>query len=184
MESKDKVLPKTKTPKFETVEMITSESSLDSDIFVSQDISDYKCLICGYIPSPETAYEAICCGILFCEGCLDNMVLQNPKCPICKNKIRKEPECIRNVKKDNKLLYFSLNKFEIHCPYGCKWNGILEDLQKHLKECEKAIKECKYKFLGCDYFGNSIDREKHEKDEKLHLDLAMTLIKEHYKYQN
>ena len=49
-----------------TLQLITKDTSLDSNLFINPQISDYRCVICENIPSPENAYEALCCPIIFC----------------------------------------------------------------------------------------------------------------------
>ena len=52
------------------INIITKNSSLSPDLFSLSYISEYKCILCGLIPSPENSKEIICCGILLCEECL------------------------------------------------------------------------------------------------------------------
>ena len=159
--------------------IIDKNSSLDIDLFLSPEISDYKCLICENVPNPENAYEAICCGILFCKECLAKWTSQNPKCPICKKPLKNDEKYTRRIKDNNKIIYKIFLKYKIKCPYGCEWNGELENLENHLKECDKGLKECKYKDIGCEYKDEKEKMKEHEeKNDKLHLELAMKFIKE------
>ena len=159
--------------------IIDKNSSLDVDLFLSPEISDYKCLICENIPNPENAHEAICCGILFCKDCLLKWVAQNPRCPICKKVLKNEEKFIRNIKEKNKIIYKTFLRYKMKCPYGCEWKGELANLENHLKECDKGVKECKYKDIGCEYKEEKEKMKEHEeKCDKLHLDLAMKFIKE------
>ena len=55
----------------------------------------------------------------------------------------------------------------------------MENLENHLKECDKGLKECKYKDIGCEYIDEKEKMKEHEeKNDKLHLELAMKFIKE------
>ena len=66
---------------------ITKNSSLNPELFSLSYISEYKCKLCGLIPSPETANEIICCGVLYCDECLQKLLSTKEKkmeCPICK----------------------------------------------------------------------------------------------------
>ena len=159
--------------------LITKDSSLDSNLFLLPEIIDYRCIICENIPNPEIAYEAICCGILFCKECIMKWISQNPKCPICKKNLKNDNKFIRNIKDFNKIFYKTLKKFAIKCPYECNWKGAWEDLETHLNVCEKGFRECKYKDIGCEYVDEKNKIIEHEKNnDKLHLEMAMKFIKE------
>ena len=166
------------------MQIINKESNLDADLFLVPTISDYKCLICEYIPNPETAYEAICCGIIFCKECLIRWISEKPKCPICKNQLKNESNYVRSIKDNNKLFYKTLKKFNIKCPNGCEWKGEWGNLDNHLIDCEKGLKECKYKDIGCEFIGEKEKIKEHEQNDKIHLDLAMKFIKENEKNEN
>ena len=92
------------------LQLITKESSLDSNLFINPQISDYKCIICENIPSPENAYEALCCPIIFCKSCLLRWIYQNPKCPLCKKTMHNEAKYVRNIKQ-NYLKNYSLHLY-------------------------------------------------------------------------
>ena len=171
---------KEKNQKKENIKLIiTKDSSLDSNLFLLPEISDYRCIICENIPNPEIAYEAICCGILFCKECIMKWISQNPKCPICKKNLKNDSKFIRNIKDFNKIFYKTLKKFAIKCPYECNWKGAWEDLENHLNVCEKGFRECKYKDIGCEYVDEKNKIIEHEKNnDKLHLETAMKFIKE------
>ena len=85
-EQNKKIIEKLKKEK----KIIDKNSSLDADLFLSPEISDFKCLICENIPNPENSYEAICCGssrgftkngnyYIFTEGFSFLNDLNNPK---------------------------------------------------------------------------------------------------------
>ena len=161
------------------LEIVSKDSSLDANLFLLPEISDYRCIICENIPSPEKAYEAICCPIIFCKECLLKWIMQNPKCPICKKTLRNESGYIRDIKENNKIFYRTMKKFQIKCPYECQWTGAWEDLENHIKECDKRLIECKYKYYGCGFIGDKDKLKDHEENsDKLHLDLAMKFIKD------
>ena len=163
------------------LQLITKESSLDSNYFINPQISDYRCVICESIPSPENAYEAVCCPVLFCKDCLLRWIYQNPKCPLCKKTMHNEEKYVRKIKEGNKIFYKMFQKFKIKCPYGCDWTDIWANLENHLLSCEKGIRECKFKDIGCEYINEKVKLEEHEKNnDKLHLDMAMKFIKSNY----
>jgi hypothetical protein len=161
------------------LEIVNKYSSLDTNLFLLPEISDYRCIICENIPSPENAYDAICCPIIFCKECLLKWIMQNQKCPICKKTLKNDSGYIRSIKESNKIFYKTMKKFIIKCPYECQWNGAWEDLENHIKECEKGLKECKYKYIGCEFIGDKEKLKNHEEnDDKLHLEMAMKFIKD------
>lgn len=166
------------------MQIINKESNLDSDLFLLPTISDYKCIICEYIPNPENAYEAICCGILFCKECLNRWISEKPNCPICKKQLKNEKNYVRSIKDNNKLFYKTLQKFIIKCPNGCEWEGEWGNLDNHLIDCEKGLKECKYKDIGCEFIGEKEKIKEHEQNYKLHLEIAMKFIKENERNEN
>lgn len=153
---------------------ITKYSSLSPDLFSLSYISDYKCFLCGLIPSLETAKEIICCGILFCNECLKKYLSDKKECPICKsNEIK-----FRKIKKDNKVFYKILKNLEIKCPYKCEWKGSFGDLDHHLNECNNGFRYCKYKEIGCEFLDENKKVIEHEKkSDKLHLEIALKYIK-------
>ena len=166
------------------LQLITKDSSLDSNLFINPQISDYRCIICESIPSPENAYEAICCPILFCKSCLFRWIYQNPRCPLCKKTMHNEARYIRKIKDGNKIFYKMFQKFKIKCPYGCDWTGIWLDLENHLMTCDKGVRQCKFKDIGCEYINEKVKIQEHEKNnDKLHLDMAMKFIKTNYKME-
>ena len=164
--------------------LINKDSCLDSNLFLDQEITDFRCIICENVPNPEVAYEAKCCGILFCKECLMKWIGEKPKCPICKKTLKQSGEYIRSIKDDNKIFYKMLQKFIIKCPYGCNWNGEWDTLEEHLGACEKGVRECKYKHIGCEYIDEKTKMLEHEeKNDKLHLELAIKFIKDNQRIE-
>jgi len=102
---------------------ITKNSSLNPELFSLSYISEYQCKLCGLIPSPETANEIICCGILYCDECLQKLIStkdEKMECPICKS----NDILYRKIKDGNKIFYKVLKNLNIKCPYKCEWEGI------------------------------------------------------------
>ena len=162
IENKQKVIP------------ITKNSSLSPDLFSLSYISDYKCFLCGLIPSPENANEITCCGILFCEECLNKFLEEKKECPVCKTGEIKN----RKIKEENKVFYKLLKNLNIKCPYKCVWTGAWNDLDSHLNECKYSFRYCKYKSIGCEFMNDNKTVIEHEKNnDKVHLELAVKYIK-------
>ena len=166
---------KNKNEKESVKNPITKYSSLSPDLFYLSYISEYKCK-CGLIPSPETANEIICCGVLLCEKCLDEIILgkKAKECPFCKSsKIN-----FRKIKDGNKIFYKTYINITLKCPYNCDWKGAYGDLGSHLNTCNKGTRYCKYKKIGCEFYGESKKVLEHEKNnDKLHLEMALKYIK-------
>ena len=156
---------------------ITKNSSLSPDLFSLHYISEYKCIICGLIPSPETAIEKVCCGNIICNECFKNIKTENDEkkeCPNCKS----SEMSYRKIKNKNKLIYKTLRNLKIKCPNKCEWNSTWSDLDSHLNECKYGTRYCKYKSIGCDFFNDNNKVNEHEKNnDKFHLEMALKFIK-------
>ena len=159
----------------EKIILITKYSSLAPDLFYNENILDYKCILCGFIPSFEKAYEIMCCGYLICEECLKKLKEEKKGCPICKIEELKT----RDIKEENKIFYKSFKSFIIKCPYKCNWKGMWIDLEAHLCECNLSYRECKYKSIGCNYVNENNAVKEHEQlNDNFHLNLALKFIKD------
>ena len=65
------------------------------------------------------------------------------------------------------------------CDYvenGCEWVGSLNQLDNHVTTCDFIQRPCKYKRLGCKTELMKRDMAEHEKDDKLHLHMAIDTI--------
>ena len=156
----------------------TKNSSLNPELFSLSYISEYKCKLCGLIPSPETANEIICCGILYCDECLQKLIStkdEKMECPICKS----NDILHRKIKDGNKIFYKVLKNLNIKCPYKCEWKGIWSDLESHLNECKYGVRYCKYKSIGCEFYDENKKVIEHElNNDKNHLEMAIKYIKD------
>jgi len=153
---------------------ITKNSSLSPDLFSFPYISEYKCILCGLIPSPETANEEIDTGILYCDECLKKKLSEKKECKESEIKEKK----YRKIKDENKIFYKVFKNLNIKCPYKCEWKGIWVDLDNHLNECKYGIRYCKYKIIGCEFYDDNKKIIEHEKNnDKYHLDMALQYIK-------
>ena len=158
---------------------ITKNSSLNPELFSLSIISEYKCQLCGLIPSPETANEVICCGVLYCNECITKLIPKTKEekmeCLICKSNDMK----YRKIKDENKIIYRIIKNLNIKCPYKCEWEGIWSDLDKHLNECKYGKRYCKYNSIGCEFFGENKKVIEHElNNDKNHLEMAIKFIKD------
>ena len=156
---------------------ITKNSSLSLDLFSLNYISEYKCIICGLIPSPETAIEKVCCGNIICNECYNNNKTNNDDKKECQN-CKSSEMSYRKIKNKNKVFYKILRNLKLNCPYKCEWNGIWSDLDNHLNECKYGTRYCKYKSIGCEFIDENNKVNEHEKNnDKFHLELALKYIK-------
>ena len=156
---------------------ITKYSSLSPDLFSLSYISEYKCLLCGLIPSPETANEEIDTGVLYCDECIKKKLSEQKENK--ESKKDKGDKKYRIIKDENKVFYKIFKNLIIKCPYKCEWKGVWSDLDKHLNECKYSIINCKYKSIGCEYCDENKKVIEHEKlNDKYHLEMALKYIKE------
>lgn len=143
-------------------ESTSPTSSLPVEVFLEkEEISQFKCELCGKIPYYENAIEAICCGRLFCSSCLEEKISLGGNCTICNKSY------ITN--KHSKIISNVLKKYKISCPNGlgggCEWQGKWADLSSHFEECEKSFRFCNYKKFGCEFFGTYKQCKEHEDAE-------------------
>ena len=153
---------------------ITKYSSLPIDLFSLSYITEYKCSLCGLIPSPESANEEIDSGNLFCEECIKKNTTKDaePKENKISNKI------YRKIKVENKVFYKVFKNLNIKCPYKCEWKGVWADLGNHLNVCKYGIRYCKYQSIGCEFLDDNLKVIEHEKNnDKYHLEMALKYIK-------
>ena len=154
---------------------ITKFSSLSPDLFTLPYISEYKCFVCGLIPSPETAKEKECCSVLICYECFKKQNNpENNQCLTCNSpKIN-----YRQIKTENKIFYKTFKNIKINCPYKCEWNGAWGDFDTHLNQCKYSIRYCKYNSIGCKFCDENKKVFEHEKNnDKMHLEMALEYIK-------
>ena len=154
---------------------ITKFSSLSPVLFSLLYISEYKCFVCGLIPSPETAMEKECCSVLICYECFKKQNNpENNQCLTCNSpKIN-----YRQIKTENKIFYKTFKNIKINCPYKCEWNGAWGDFDTHLNQCKYSIRYCKYNSIGCKFCDENKKVFEHEKNnDKMHLEMALEYIK-------
>ena len=147
--------------------------TLDPSLFEDKNILDYSCIICQNIPNPNECYETICCGHLLCNSCILRWLRTKEKCPLCSKEMKPNDNYLREIKTSNKMIYRTLLKLKLKCPYNCEWKGFLKDYDEHIKICDLKIHECKYNKVGCKYIGLKKKCEEHEKDNDIeHLKMA------------
>ena len=157
--------------------LLTKNSSLSPKLFSFSYISDYECIICGLIPSPDTAFEKIEDGKLICGEC-HKKTSEEKKETEGTPKSGKDKEKYRKIKEENKVFYKMFRNLKIKCPFKCEWEGPWSDFDNHLIVCINGQRYCKYETIGCEFFGENKKVIEHEKNnDKLHLEMALKYIK-------
>ena len=109
--------------------------------FVDTNLPDeFLCPICTLVP--RDVHQASCCGKTFCKSCLDELKRKstNYRCPICREDLTNNhffKDVNLNRKICNLLIYCTNRK--------CRWEGSLQDIDKHLSTCPFQIVECSNK---------------------------------------
>ena len=115
--------------------------------FVDTPLDILICKIC-YYPSREP-HLSDCCGHTFCKSCLRGyeVSVKHPltkesggggDCPMCRSEVF---TCVRNRQSERiikNLKVFCTNKND-----GCRWQGEINNIDKHLTE------ECQYQMVDC-----------------------------------
>ena len=93
--------------------------------FLESPPDDYECPVCQLVLKDPQIVD--CCGIKYCLGCIERVMLANKPCPICQGvefKIMPEKQLMRRI-----------SDLKVKCAkmkLGCKWTGELRELQNHL----------------------------------------------------
>ena len=105
---------------------------------------DLICPICINIIKDPKSCSLNCISHSFCKNCIDIYLVNNDKCPICKNQFGY---------KDNPGVLKSLNKLSFRCMFhkeGCNKILIYSEYINHINECKynKLIYECQVEKLN------------------------------------
>ena len=107
------------------------------------DGSDLVCKVC-HLPS-RNPHLSSCCGHTFCKSCIDNVkettTITNA-CPMCRDS---EFPVVQNKQIDR-----AVRSLRVYCTNekeGCKWQGEINDIAKHLTCCEYEGVTCENE--GC-----------------------------------
>ena len=148
----------------------------DTTHFLVQPVDEnFICGICHDVLLKPTS--ACGDGHTFCAACLDSITQRPFRCPIC----RSEPLAAFAL---NRPLQNMIAKLTLCCPHhdgagdkppnskrskraasssrepkGCAWQGKLEDLEAHLRECSYEAVECP---LGCGVRATRTELEAHQ----------------------
>ena len=97
-----------------------------------------ECKIC-HLPSRDP-YLSVCCGHVYCKTCLDStkkLTATTSACPMCRDEEftvypnKQLDRIVRNLK------IFCSNKSK-----GCKWQGEVNNITEHLRDCQFEETEC------------------------------------------
>ena len=107
--------------------------------FVNSDLpEEFHCLICTFVP--RQPHQVICCGKIYCKGCLDELKTRNTNfnCPNCREKIANN--YFKDVNTERKI-----RQLKIYCTNkdsGCSYKVELKDLDSHLTQCLYQLVKC------------------------------------------
>ncbi len=102
-----------------------------------------ECIICLCIL--REPHIVNCCGIKFCNTCINAIIQQNRPCPHCQTR--------QFTTMADKQLKRQLEERKVFCANkqrGCKWSGELKKLPNHLNENNTYLSDsCEYQDIPC-----------------------------------
>ena len=104
--------------------------------FIEPPAADFDCEECHNVL--REPFLTTCCGRHFCQACIDPVIKEGKRCPLCG-----EEELTAFLDKKTRRKIFSL---DVRCPMwqrGCKWVGELRDRSDHLGE------KCQFVDVSC-----------------------------------
>ena len=110
------------------VDKIMSEvGGYDYEMVTGQPPNDYICLICTLIA--REAYQASCCGKVFCKYCLEQLFRNNSNhsCPNCRQNLNGKCFPDRRAIREISLLQVKCSNAD----KGCDWTGKLREAAHH-----------------------------------------------------
>lgn len=89
---------------------LSTENSVDPDLFAEPVNSDYICIICSLVP--KRPYESLCCGKISCHECLLKWINDGkPTCPNCR------VSCTTSEIAASSYISNKIAGLSIKCPY-------------------------------------------------------------------
>ena len=125
-----------------SITWLPSRAGYDCE-FVSDRPPDADCSICKLII--RHPHQVTCCGETFCESCIEP-VKNEGECPNCEKR--------GFTTFEDKSLKRVLTNYHVYCEKkkeGCKWEGELGDLEKHLNEFESPPQNLEKQLGGCQF---------------------------------
>ncbi|CAK85595.1 unnamed protein product (macronuclear) [Paramecium tetraurelia] len=93
-------------------------------------ISKYlKCTICSAVFDEPTRLK---CGHTFCKPCIVFWLKDHPNCPQCRANTKQKDF------QSDRIAAGIISELAVYClnrNYGCKWKGVIDNLQIHQKKC-------------------------------------------------
>lgn len=132
--------------------------SFPTELFEDRLLPFFQCPVCLNFPNPETAYDHVTCGKVFCQKCVEDWCLKRQTCPTCGKTVDNSRLEFRRIKDLCKTVYQIMNFMHIRCPTTastgsgkdraalCPWANELSLLVSHLKVCDFVADDCKW---GC-----------------------------------
>ncbi len=112
-----------------------------------------ECLICLCILREPQIVN--CCGIKFCQVCINTIVVQNRPCPHCQAR--------QFATMADKQLKRQLEERKVFClneQKGCKWKGEIKKLETHLDEnAIDSINSCQFQDVPCPRCQQQVQRK-------------------------
>jgi len=147
------------------------EISYPSELFDDKFLNFFICPICLNFPNPDSAYDHVLCGKIFCTKCCTEWCFKYNKCPTCNTVVSSPIKEFRLIREQAKTVFQIMNSLKIKCPtivkYQntkeiCGWEGEFSRVQNHLKDCDFQIITCKF---GCGRIEQRKILKKHEESE-------------------
>ena len=130
-----------------------------SELFMDEVDSNFVCPIC------KDVFEdcvRTTCEHHFCCHCIGEWLEMDVSqtCPVCRKKIR-----VDDLEQD-RLVCSVISNFKVKCinshqGKSCSWEGKLEDVRRHGKECQIKVVDCRHKRFGCSWSGQRKDIDDH-----------------------
>ena len=117
----------------------------------------------------DEPYESECCGILYCQTCINELSYTN--CTVCKKlfKFRK-----------NVFAKKLLQKVELKCRHLCGGKFTYEEMKSHLYRCDNKMFKCTIDYCYC------VEKKKPMLDHSLlfHSNEILILMENYEEFQN
>ena len=130
--------------------MATKQKYYEYD-FVDPLPEECPCPVC--LEVQVDPHQVTCCGKIFCKSCLDKLINEGQKCPICRSSFFEDHQQFRDLNTERKI-----KQLRVRCKNiekGCEWVGNLKDMKEfHILECPVDFVPCtntkgKKKWMKC-----------------------------------
>ncbi|KAI8807782.1 WD40-repeat-containing domain protein [Cladochytrium replicatum] len=128
-------------------------------MFVSEPSNALLCPICRDVCTDPVI--TLVCHHSFCRTCISKSIENEPQCPLCRSKLRKEDL------HPNLALAGLIQELLVYCPnreFGCNDVVRLESRSYHSSHCAFAPRSCSYAKFGCTFKGTLTSVNQHLAD--------------------